>query len=215
MNEHEIHRGTQLAPGEAIVWRGAPSWRGMARDIFHLRAVTLYFGGLFVLDAGQAWAKKLPVAQALHDSVPLFAIAVVALGILSAFAWFTGRTTRYVVTDRRVILHYGVAMPAVLSLPYAQIVTASVAVNRDHTGDIALKLKAGTRMPYLKLWPLARAWHVTEPQPMLRGVPQVAVVGSLLARAVQIAEGKRQAVPAAAAQQAAISEVPAEELMSA
>ena len=193
MSDDEIHRGNQLAPGEAIVWRGAPSWRDMARDVFHMRAIAAYFAVLFALDAYQAWGKGIPVPKAVHDSVPLAMITVFALGIIGTIAWFTGRTTRYTITDRRVILHYGVALPATLSLPFSQIVTASVAVRRDHTGDIALVLKPGNRMPFLKLWPLARAWHLSEPQPMLRGVPRAAVVGGLLTRALQIAEQTRRA----------------------
>ena len=61
-------------------------------------------------------------------------------------------------------------------------------MRRDGTGDIALVLKAGNRMPILKLWPLARAWHVSAPQPMLRAVPQAAVVSGLR-KPVQLARG--------------------------
>ena len=191
MNPSEIHRGNQLAPGETILWRGSPGWRGLARDVFHMRGIAVYFALLFALDAYQAWAKTIPAAKAVHDSVPLLVITVLALAIVGAIAWLAGRTTRYTITDRRVILHYGIAMPATLSLPFAQIATASVSVNRDHTGDIALALRDGQRMPFLKLWPLARPWHVTQPQPMLRRVPQAALAGTLLVRALQAADQTR------------------------
>lgn len=211
-NPIEVFRGRELAPGEAVVWRGAPSWRKVARDIFHLRAATAYFALLFVLDAGEAWRKNIPVGKAIHDSVPLLVITLLALGIVCSIAWFSGRTTRYTITDRRVILNYGIAMPATLSIPFSQIVTAAVAVKHDHAGDIALVLKEGNRMPFLKLWPLARPWHLSHPQPTLRLVPQAAVVGGLLVRALQASEQKRQSVPAIARPPVPALELTAREL---
>ena len=72
--------------------------------------------------------------------------------------------------------------------------SAEAAVHRDNTGDIALTLRPGNRMPYLKLWPHARAWRLSQPQPMLRVIPQAAVVAGLLVRALQTAEHKRAVV---------------------
>ena len=197
----DIHRGTRLAPGEEVVWRGGASTRGVIRDVFHLRAIAGYFAALLAFDAYQAWAKSMPFARAVHDSVPLVVVAALALAILAGLAVATARTLRYTVTDRRVILHFGVALPAVLSLPFSQITACAVVVRRDHTGDIALRLKDGNRMAILKLWPLARAWHVAAPQPMLRAVPQVAVVSGLLTRALQSADRDRRAARERAAKQ--------------
>lgn len=194
MSQVEIHRGNELAPGEEVVWRGAPTFRGIVREVFHMRAASGYFVVLFAFDALQAWRKGLAPAKALHDTVPLMAITVLALAILAVLAFLVARTTRYTMTDRRIILHYGVAITATLSIPFSQILSAEAAVYRDHTGDIALTLKGGNRMPYLKLWPHARAWQLSQPQPMLRVVPQAAVVSGLLARALQSAEHTRVAV---------------------
>ena len=109
--EEDIRNGNALAPGETLVWTGKPSWRRVARDAMHLRGVTAYFGLLFVLDAYQAWMKAIPPHQALHDSVPLVAITALAVAILTAAAWMIGRS-RYTITNRRVILRYGLAVPA-------------------------------------------------------------------------------------------------------
>ena len=190
LREEDIRNGNALAPDETIVWTGQPSWRRVARDAMHLRGVAAYFGLLFVLDAYQAWMKSIPLGQALHDSVPLIAITVLALAILTAIAWLIGRS-RYTITNRRVILRYGLALPATLSIPMSQIASTAVAVNGDGAADIALVLKGGNRMPYLKLWPHARAWHVTEPQPMLRSLAGGEAVATTLARALQAAEGGR------------------------
>ncbi len=180
----EVFRGNQLAPGETCLWQGRPLFRRVAFDVFHARGIAAYFVGLLALDAYQAWAKRIPLPLAIHNSVPLVLVLGLAGGLLLAAAWLVTLTTRYEVTDRRVILRYGMALPATLSLPHSLIVQASVAINRDHTGDVALVLKNGNHMPYLKLWPLARAWRLSHPEPMLRGVPRAAVVGALIARAL-------------------------------
>ena len=193
--EEDIRNGNALAPGETVVWTGKPSWRRVARDAMHLRGVTAYFGLLFVLDAYQAWMKAIPPHQALHDSVPLVAITALAVAILTAIAWMIGRS-RYTITNRRVILRYGLALPATLSIPMSQIACTAVANNGDRTADIALVLKSGNRMPYLKLWPHARAWHVTEPQPVMRCLVGGEAIATTLARALQAAEGGRIARPA-------------------
>lgn len=192
----DIRNGKALAPGETLIWSGKPSWRRVGRDALHLRGVAAYFAFLFVLDAAQAWRKAIPLGQAVHDSVPLAVITGLALAILAAVAWLIGRTTRYTVTDQRVILHYGIAMPATLAIPMSQITATAVSANPDGTADVAVSLKAGNRMPYLKLWPHARPWHLTHPQPMLRGVPQGGAVAAMLSRALQVAEHKR-ATPSA------------------
>ena len=191
MTLESIAKGTRLAPDEAIVWQGSPSWRLVARDVFHLRALAVYLVFLVGLDAYQAWAKAIPLAKALHDSVPL-AVIIAALTVnVIGIAWLTARNTRYTITTERVILAYGIALPATLSIPHGRIDKLELGLNSRHHGDIALGLKAGDHMPYLKLWPYARPWHLAHPQPMLRCVPQAAVVAGLATRALAAtAQGK-------------------------
>ena len=186
----DIRNGNALAPGESVIWTGKPSWRRVARDALHLRGLTAYFGLLFILDAYQAWMKAIPLGRAVHDSVPLAAITCLALGTLAGMAWLVSRS-RYTITDRRLILRYGIALPATLSIPMSQIASTAVAVNSDHTADIALVLKSGNHMPYLKLWPHARPWQLSHPQPMLRSLAQGEAVAATLARALQASEGGR------------------------
>lgn len=190
LQEEDIRNGNALAPGESVIWAGQPSLRRVARDALHLRGIAVYFGLLFVLDAAQAWKKSIPLAQALHDTVPLVAITCLVLAILGLVSYLVSRS-RYTITNHRVILRYGIAMPATLSIPLSQIVSTAVATNDDGTADVALALKSGNHMPYLKLWPHARAWHVSQPQPMLRCLADGGQVATTLARALQAAEGGR------------------------
>ncbi len=184
----DVFHGIVLAPDEISLWRGRPGYKRVAFDMLHARGIGAYFVGLLALDAYQVWAKRIPLGPAIHNSAPLLLIIGLASGLLMVAAWLIMLTTRYEVTNRRVILKYGMALPATLSLPYSQIVKASVAVNGDHSGDIALTLKEGNHMAYFKLWPLARAWHLSHPEPMLRGVPRAGFIGSLMTRAILAAK---------------------------
>lgn len=174
----------KLAPGEAVVWQGTPSWRAIAHDVFHLRAIAAYLAFLLVLDAYQSWAKAIPPDKALHDSVPLAVIIVAVLANFIGLACLTARTTRYTITTQRVILAYGIAIPATLAIPHGRIRRVELSSGRDAVGDIALTLAADDHMPYLKLWPHARPWRLAHPQPMLRGIPQAAAVATLATRAI-------------------------------
>ena len=173
MNDNDVRKGLRLAPGETVVWEGAPLWRRLAGEAFYLRPIALYLIFLFALDAYQAWNKAIAPLKALVDTVPLAVLSAFVLGNLLGFAWLTGRTTRYILTDRRIILRYGIAFPATLSIPFSRIAATAVAIGRDHAGDIAVTLEAGNHMAFFKLWPHARPWHIRNPQPMLRSIASV------------------------------------------
>jgi len=101
-----------------------------------------------------------------------------------AFATLVARTTVYAITDRRVVMKVGVALPTTINIPLHLVTSADMQPRGDGGGDIALSLAGDARIAYLLLWPHARAWHVAHPQPTLRGIDDVAGVGRLLAGAV-------------------------------
>ena len=45
----------------------------------------------------------------------------------------------------------------------------------------------GDKVAYLLLWPHARPWRLSKPEPMLRAVPDAARVAAILARALAAA----------------------------
>lgn len=187
----DLHSGRVLAPGEELLWSGAPSVRGVVRHVFRLPILATYFGlialwGLVQLSRGRASPDSIlfPLAAGL-------ATAAIVLGLAALVA----RTTRYRVTGERVILQYGVAFPRSLSLPFRQISSLSLSLRRDGRGDVALGLRAGNHMPFLKLWPHARGWHIGHPQPMLRDIPEAALVATRLSRVLCTAEQGRFGQP--------------------
>lgn len=189
----------RLAPGEHLLWQGGPSWQAIAARVFHVRLIVAYFAVLILSDMIAARLHHMGRAAALSAGVPGLLTGAVATLILVVLASAMGRTTRYTVTTRQVVMQFGVGLPATLVLPLHRIAAASVRVRADHAGDISLRLFPGDRIGFAKLWPHVRPWHLAAPEPMLRDVPQAATVAAPLCRALAVAaEASRRAQAAEA-----------------
>lgn len=164
-----------LPQGETLIWQGSPEWRLLARSAFFTRVVGLYFVAL--------------VALAIYNGstggvIATLIAGAVGIGLLMLYAWAVARTTVYTLTSRRVVLRIGVALNMCINLPLAKIGGANLRALGPVEGDLALQLIGPHRLGYLVLWPHARPWKLGNPQPMLRALPDAAVVGERLARAV-------------------------------
>lgn len=172
----------ELPPDETVLWRGAPSWKSLARHLCHVPGVAIYFA---VLVAGMGAVSALAGAtlrETLATVAPLLAGAGATLGFLAAVAWRIGRTTEYTLTTHRLVLRFNAALPAVLAIPHHCILRASVTIHRDHTGDLPLQMKPGHRVALHRAWPHSRPWRFGSPEPMLRSVPRAGEVAVLLAQ---------------------------------
>ena len=189
MREHEFEpiRGLpgDLPEGEVILWQGAPRWLLMACQAFHLRAVGAYFAVMLVWRAGAAIAHGEAAQAALGSALAVTPLAAAGLGILALLGWLNSRTTVYTITNKRVVLRFGTAIPKAINLPFGIIESAAVKTYAGEAGDLALTLKAPNKLALLQLWPHARPWRMATPQPTLRAVPDVAAVGAILASAMQ------------------------------
>ncbi|TKD52203.1 PH domain-containing protein [Sphingomonas baiyangensis] len=195
MAEHEIEpiRGLpgQLPPGERILWQGSPEWRTLARTAFHTRGIAAYFAIL----TGVA----LVTGAGAFGVVATGASGIVAVALLNLLAWATARGAVYTLTDRRVVLRIGVALPKCINLPLASIGSVDLAMRPGGNGDVALAVEGAQALGYAALWPHARAWHVARPQPMLRSIAQADRVGAMIARHCLAAQPGGSFSPAAAA----------------
>ena len=173
-----------LPEGERLLWQGAPRWDAMARRAFHVRTVAIYCATLLVLRGvaqlmgGQSW---LEAVIAVLWCVPL---ALAPVGILTLLAWLYARTTVFTITSHRVVMHYGIALPVTLNIPFRTIASAALRTHADGTGDLALELTGTDRIAFVHLWPFGRAWRVSRTQPLLRAVRDPAGVAEILARAL-------------------------------
>ena len=185
MTEHDFEpvRGLPGLPpaGETVLWQGAPNWRVLARRGLRFPTLALYFAALLASFA-IAHAGHFDLA-ATRRLAQFAALAGLTLVLVALFAYLVGRSTIYTVTNRRVAIRFGVALSMTLNLPLAQIEAADMRANKDGSGDVALRLAPGTKIAYLLLWPHARPWRLSQAEPMLRAVPNVAALSAALCRA--------------------------------
>ncbi|MEG3086793.1 photosynthetic complex putative assembly protein PuhB [Sphingomonas sp. PB4P5] len=171
-----------LPPGERILWQGAPDWRVLARTAFHTRLIAGYFALLV------AWALISAMLQGIRSPGDLVGVAmtiiagIIGVALLHVLAWGAARTTIYTLTNRRIVLRIGMALPKCINLPLALVGAVDLARRGDGSGDVPLAVTGRAKLGYLALWPHARPWKIGTPQPMLRALPDAATVAALIAR---------------------------------
>lgn len=187
-DDHAIEpiRGLPELPprGERILWQGAPHWGTLAVRAFHIRKVIFYLALLILVRALYAWSGTQSLAAAIGSTSFLVTLSITAIGLLLLLAWLMARATVYTITDRRIVLRFGVALQMSVNLPYNVIQSASVKLYRDGTGDIPLVLEPPEKVSYIIMWPHVRPWRWMVPQPMLRGVPNARRVAEILSEAM-------------------------------
>jgi hypothetical protein len=181
-----------LPPGERVLWQGAPRWQAIAVRAYHSRKVAVYFAAILALQLFVRSADGLSAGELVSALTPLTLAALTTIGLLALLSWATARTTIYAITNRRIFVRIGIALPLFVNIPFAEIEAASLRLNRDGTGDIPVKLKSGTHLAYLHLWPHARPGFIKNPEPMLRGVTEATAVAQILSQALAAAAGVPQ-----------------------
>lgn len=180
-----------------MIWQGAPATMAIARRTLHIGLVAAYFGLLLVWRLLTAAEEGKTLAETIATSLPLLTLAAAALGLLTLIAWLTSRTTLYTITDKRVVMRYGIALPLTVNVPFVAVKSAGFKGHRDGTGDIVLEVSGPVKLGYWHLWPHARPWKLARPQPSLRGVPDAARVADILAGALRAKAGDPQRAAAA------------------
>lgn len=193
MKEHDFEpvRGLpgDLPTGEAMLWQGSPQWSRLACQAFHIRAVSGYFALMLAWRTARAIGAGAEPQAALLATLSVAPIAVAAVGLLALLAWLSARTTVYTITSKRIVLRYGVALTKAINLPFTIIESGALKAFADGSGDLAVSLKAPNKLAFLQLWPHARPWRASMPQPTLRAIPQAASAARILAAAMKAQVG--------------------------
>jgi hypothetical protein len=178
-----------LPAGETLLWQGSPDWWALARSAFHFNKIAVYFGLMI------AWrtATSLNEGASALSALPLLALAFCALAILLVLAWASARTSVYTITNKRIVLRVGIALPMALNIPFRLIGNAALKTQSDGSGDIPVALTGTNRIAWLLLWPHVRPWRMRHPEPMLRALPDAAHVAAILAPALTAANGANAA----------------------
>ncbi len=201
----------RLPADEHILWQGSPDFATLARRVFHIRKLTLYFSLLMAYMVVSALMQGANLLLALASLKWLAPLAVVCLGSIALLAWLTARTTVYTLTDRRVVMRVGIVLTVTFNLPLKTLSAAALRRYAGGFGDITLTLAGSDRIAWLQLWPSVRPWRITRPEPTLRGVADAEAVAGKVTQAWKAATGSaaQAAAPAATAPTAAGSTQPA------
>jgi len=180
---------SDIPAGERVLWFGRPEPKSLWRRAYRADWVMIWFAVLaawnFVSTLADGGGSAAFVA-ALH---PL-GIGAAALALLGLLAWLAARSSLYVITERRLVIKSGIALPIFINLPFKKIVAANVRIYADGTGDVSASLAKGQHVSYFALWPSARPLKFAEPEPTLRCVPQGRAVAETLGRALAAAAGQ-------------------------
>jgi hypothetical protein len=189
MSEHDFEpiRGLPgpLPEGETILWQGAPRWSLLSQQAFHVRLVAAYFALMLAWRAGGAVIGGQAPILAIESALSVTPIALAAVGMLALLGWLNSRTTVYTITNRRIVMRFGAALTKAINIPFTIIEGAALKPLGHGAGDLAIALKAPSKIGFLNLWPHARPWRVTAPQPTLRAVPDALAVATILAGAME------------------------------
>lgn len=198
LSEQERAAGldTPLPASERIIWQGKPQPRALTRSIFHFRGLFAYAAVAAAIVFMSA-ASARPVGQALAETTLLIPVFLAAFGLLALIGRATARATTYTLTNRRLILHIGIAYEMTVSVPLSAVTNAALRRRRNGSGDIALSVCDGGGIRYIALWPHARSWRFLNPQPMLRGLSDPDSVADAIGEALVAfnAGGRRRAAP--------------------
>ncbi|MGZ8470301.1 MAG: photosynthetic complex putative assembly protein PuhB, partial [Gemmatirosa sp.] len=174
-----------LPRGERLLWVGAPRAARVARDAVHVRALAAYFVALLLAPGAFAAAGSSRLAAIATAAVWVVPLGVSTVLFARALGTLVARTTVYAITDRRVVLRLGIALPMTFNIPLRTIAAVDVRARGDGTGDVSLELSGEVRIAYLLLWPHARPWCFARPRPMLRAIEGATDVAGRLAAAIR------------------------------
>jgi hypothetical protein len=192
-----------LPKGETVLWRGKPDWRHLALDAFRAPWVVFYFVAIGIWHLATALHDGGSRAEALAAASAVILPMLLALGLVALLAWLAARAAVFTLTDRRIVMRYGVALPALVNVPLTAVESLKLRRGFGGNGDIAFSLPRAGRLSFHQIWPYARPWHLFPASPMLRSVPDAARVAEIFADAARAAAERETATSGRRAEQPA------------
>ncbi|MEL6818317.1 MAG: photosynthetic complex putative assembly protein PuhB [Pseudomonadota bacterium] len=159
-----------LPQGEHIVWQGSPVARRIANQVLKLRWIVGYFAVL------TAWllVSGVYLGRTVESIIISMLIMMLAGALVSGFLWLiarsVARSTIYTITNRRIVMRYGIVLPTAFNLPYSEFESVNARVRPDGSGDIALRFRDDVRLAWLIFWPHVRGFRMARTEPQLTGL---------------------------------------------
>ncbi len=174
----------KLPRGEQMLWQGTPLWRSLAWRGMYVRPVAIYFALLMVWRMYEGVIGGGSLLAATAYALELLPVALAAIGVLLLLAWAYARSTIYTITNRRLVIRSGVALPMTVNVPFNVIENAALRISPDGSGDIPLRIAKSQHVYSLALWPNLRPWNFSRPEPMLRAIKDAEKVAGILSTAL-------------------------------
>jgi len=192
----------KLPAGERVLWQGSPEWKTLFRQAFHARAVGIYFAAIVVWCTLVSLHHGVAAPALALSTAKMIGLSLVPIAAMALYCWALQRSTIYTITNRRVVMSFGLAVPMTINLPFSRIESAGLKVYADGSGDLPLSLMPTERMAYFMVWPHARPWRMARSEPMLRCIPNVEAAAAILARALAAQSAASMVFPVTVPQRA-------------
>lgn len=173
-----------LPDGEDILWQGQPSAVAMAFGAFRLRWVLAYFFVMTVYRLANLSTNGGDTSQLNGVLLSSLLFCAAGLALIFGLSFVISRAAVFTITNHRVVLRHGAAIRKYVNVPFSKMSGAQLKRRGARVGDISLQLDSHKKPPYLHLWPFARPFKYSNPQPTMRGVKDAESVAQILARAV-------------------------------
>jgi membrane protein YdbS with pleckstrin-like domain len=145
---------SRLPDGERVLWTGAPDRRALARWFLRERWIMLFVLISFAIGAADALQHTDGAVPRLLGVATLSAVlALVAIVSVRVLAWQIARSSKYVITDRRVYFNIGIVMRADANIPYTSVETIDLRRRPDGSADLMVTLRDEQEIPWLLLFP--------------------------------------------------------------
>jgi hypothetical protein len=172
-----------LPQDEIILWQGAPNWISMAKHVFRLQWLSLYFAVIVIWQLISVAGSEGGLAAGWSSVALAFALAVIGLILIGLLAYWSATEALYTLTNRRIVMRVGIVLTVTFNLPYKTLGSAGLKLYKDGTGDIPMQIATEDKIAYFHLWPHARPWRLATPEPMMRCVPDAKKVAAILSEA--------------------------------
>jgi hypothetical protein len=173
-----------LPEGETILWQGRPSALALAIGAFRLRWVFGYFIVMSLYRVANLSANDAAASQINEAVLGSLVFCTAAVALILGLSFAMSRAALFTITNDRVVLRYGAAIRKYVNVPFSKMTGAQLKRRSARVGDISLQLDGPGQPPYLKLWPFARPFKYSRPEPTLRGMENAEEIAQILARAV-------------------------------
>ena len=180
---NDANLAESLPDGEVLIWQGRSEAHAIAIRGMYLWYVVAYLLGLVVLRTGYLILGDASISEWSALLAWQLLASLFIVGVIVGLSVLYAKTTIYSLTNRRLILRTGAAVPIHVNFPLEQIASADLKVFSDGTGDIALRLENSDKLYWLLLWPNVRSWWIRPLQPLLRGLRDFELAASALAGA--------------------------------